>query len=311
MIGFIGISFLALAFLMALVASHQLMIRRPQVVDRRIYEVGTPVGTVLNIAGERRLQTKLLSRFLAFAATLAPSSLRGRDLRDQLAGGGVYAADGIRLYVGAKVLLAGLLGSASYMVMMLMHRPQAEQTIAGLMIGLIGFNLPVIWLRLRTQRRRYAIRLALPDALDLLVVCVEAGLGVNAALMRVGGELRWSCPPLSQELRLLNQEIRAGNSRPIALRNLAQRVPIPDIQSLVAMFVQADRLGTSVGRPLRVHSDMLRTKRRQRAEESARKATVKLIFPLVFFIFPELLVVILGPAGLQLFNTLLEMAGHP
>jgi tight adherence protein C len=171
-----------------------------------------------------------------------------------------------------------------------------------------GFLLPSMWVSIRASRRREQIRVSLPDALDLLVVCVEAGLGLNSALVRVGREIQWSCPPLSDELRLLNQEIRAGTPRPTALRGLAARVPIPDVQSLVAMFIQTDRLGTSIGRSLRVHADSLRRKRRQRAEENARKATIKLIFPLILFIFPELLVVLLGPAGIKLLNTLREMS---
>jgi tight adherence protein C len=285
------------------------MSRRNESLERRLYKIGDGGQAAVAISGpERRVETKPLSRLLAFAATLAPSSLRGQNLRDQLAGGGLYASDAVRLFLGAKVMLSLALGSATYGALVFMHRPQAEQLVFALMAALFGFQAPSLWLRIRTLRRQQAIRLALPDALDLLVVCVEAGLGLNAAIVRVGNELRWTCPPLSQELRLVNQEIRAGNSRIVALRNFAARVTIPDVKSLVAMFVQSDRLGTSIGRALRVHSDMLRTKRRQRAEERARKATVKLIFPLVFFVFPELLVVILGPAGLQLFNTLSQMA---
>ncbi|MGD8394506.1 MAG: type II secretion system F family protein [Candidatus Eiseniibacteriota bacterium] len=311
MIGIMGIGLLALGFLMALVASLQLLSTRRQQLERRLYELGSGGETAMALGGpEHRAVASPFSRLLTFAATLAPGSWRGQGLRDQLAGGGFYSSDAVQLFIGAKVLLAGLLGTGAYALLVVTHQAQSTQVLCGLVAALAGFQLPAVWLRLRTARRRQQIRIALPDALDLLVVCVEAGLGLNAAIVRVGNELRWNCPPLSQELRLLNQEIRAGNSRTVALRNFAARVPIADIRSLVAMFIQCDRLGTSIGRSLRVHADLLRTKRRQRAEENARKATVKLIFPLVFFVFPELLVVILGPAGLELFTTLSKMVNQ-
>lgn len=312
MIGFIGIGFLCIAFALSVFAAFELLSRRREDVERRIYRIGSGSEAALAIGGpERRTETPLFGRLLAFMATLAPSSLRGQDLRDQLAGGGLYSSDAVRLFIGAKVLFAGTLAFSTYSALVFFHRPQAEQALFALAAGLVGFHLPALWLRLRTNARRQEIRLALPDALDLLVVCVEAGLGLNAAIVRVGYEIQWSCPALSQELKLINQEIRAGNSRQVALRNFSARVPIPDVQSLVAMFIQSDRLGTSIARSLRVHADLLRTKRRQRAEENARKATVKLIFPLVFFVFPELLVVILGPAAIELFETLFEMIGQP
>ncbi len=242
-----------------------------------------------------------------FAATFMPGSLRGRGLREQLAGAGFYNIDAVPMFVGSKLVGAAVAALLCYEIGVLLHHAPSQQALYGLMGGVAGFLAPSIWVWSRATSRREAIRLALPDALDLLVVCVEAGLGLNAALVRVGRELRWNCRPLSEELALINQEMRAGLPRNVALRNFAGRVPVPDIQSLVAMFVQTDRLGTSIARSLRVHADSLRTKRRQRAEEKARAATIKLIFPLVFFIFPELLVVILGPAGIRLWNTLREV----
>lgn len=159
-----------------------------------------------------------------------------------------------------------------------------------------GFLLPQIWVTWRVRVRQRRIVLGLPDALDLLVVCVEAGLGLDQALYRVTQELRLVHPELSEELQLVNLEMRVGKSRVDALRELALRTGVDDIKSLVAMLIQTDRFGTDLARALRVHSDNLRTKRRQRAEEMAAKATVKMVPPLVFCIFPALFVVLLGPA---------------
>ena len=149
------------------------------------------------------------------------------------------------------------------------------------------------------KRRQHRIRLSLPDALDLLVVSVEAGLGLDQALQRVGDELAFAHPDLSDELRLINLELRAGKARAEALHNLAERTGVDDLSSLVAMLVQTDKFGTSVAQSLRVHSETLRTKRRQRAEEAAAKTGVKMVFPLVFCIFPAIWVVTHRPGGHQ------------
>jgi tight adherence protein C len=169
---------------------------------------------------------------------------------------------------------------------------------------MLGFLLPELWLTLRVQRRQHKIRLALADVLDLLVVCVEAGLGLDQALVRVAEELRLAHPELSEELQLVHLEMRVGKSRLEALRELGARTGVDDIKALVAMLIQTDRFGTSVAQSLRVHADSMRTKRRQRAEEAAAKAPVKMVPVLVFFIFPALFVVILGPAVITLLRQL-------
>jgi tight adherence protein C len=159
------------------------------------------------------------------------------------------------------------------------------------------------------RNRQKEMQKALPDALDMLVVSVEAGLGLNQALVRVSEEIYRISPVLSEQLALVNLEIRAGTSREEALRNLAERTGLQDISSLVGMLIQTDRFGTSVAQALRVHSETMRTKRRQRAEEAAAKTTIKMVFPLVFCIFPALFVVILGPALIQIYKALAGFGG--
>jgi tight adherence protein C len=167
-----------------------------------------------------------------------------------------------------------------------------------------GLSLPGVFLRAKVRKRQEAIIDALPDALDLLTVCVEAGLGVNSAFLRIAEEFRLSSPTLSEEFDVVNREMVAGKPRMDALRALANRTGVEDVKSLVAMLVQTERLGTSLAQSLRVHSDSLRVRRRQRAEEAAAKTTIKLVFPLVFLLFPALFIVILGPGMLQILRVL-------
>jgi tight adherence protein C len=164
--------------------------------------------------------------------------------------------------------------------------------------ALVGYMLPGLWLNLKVRRRQTLLRRALPDALDLLVICVEAGLGLDQAIMKIAQELRITHPQLSEEFQLVNLEMRVGKTRIEALHELGRRTGLDDIKSLVAMLVQTERFGTSIAQSLRVYSDDMRIKRRQRAEERSAKTTVKMVPALVFFIFPALMVVILGPAVL-------------
>lgn len=173
----------------------------------------------------------------------------------------------------------------------------------------IGYYLPNILLRNIISRRQRDIFECFPDALDLMTVCVEAGLAIDAALARVAAEISLKSRVLADELQLVTLELRAGNSKEKALRNLALRTGVEDIDALVAMLIQAERFGTSIADSLRVQSDQLRTKRRQRAEEAAAKIALKLLFPLIFFIFPSLLVVLMGPAFIQIYRVLLPTMG--
>jgi tight adherence protein C len=180
--------------------------------------------------------------------------------------------------------------------------------LMALLVCAVGYVLPGMALARMAKRRQHRIRLSLPDALDLLVVSVEAGLGLDQALQRVADELAFAHPDLCDELRLINLELRAGTARSEALHNLARRTALDDISSLVTMLVQTDKFGTSVAQSLRVHSETLRTKRRQRAEEAAAKTGAKMVFPLVICIFPAIWVVTLGPAVIKFIQILLPMA---
>lgn len=210
------------------------------------------------------------------------------------------------LFYGIKVALALLLllgfGATGY----LGNNPLLYSVLA----ILLGAMLPDMWMGRRIARRKENIQLAIPDALDLTVVCVEAGLGLDQSLMRIGQEIRSIHRDLSDELRLLNLEVNAGKSRAQSLRNLANRTEVDDLKALVAVLIQTDRFGTSVAQSLRVFSDSLRIKRRQRAEERAAKTTIKMIPPLVFFILPAIFVVVLGPAIITLVQEFLPSLGN-
>jgi len=175
----------------------------------------------------------------------------------------------------------------------------------------LGYFLPNVFLERRIAYRKREILDSFPDAMDLIIVCVESGLGLDAALARVSEEMHMISPTLGEELHLINLELRAGSSRERALRNLALRTGVEDIDTLVAMLVQSDRFGTSIAQALRVHAENLRTKRRLRAEEAAAKIALKLLFPLIFFIFPSMLLVLLGPALISIHRIMLPaLAGQ-
>jgi tight adherence protein C len=173
-----------------------------------------------------------------------------------------------------------------------------------LLAAFIGYLMPDWWLSWRIKARQHRLRLALPDGLDLLVICVEVGLGLDQALMRVANELLIVHPELSEELQLVTAEMRVGKTRIEALRELGRRTGLEDIKSLVGMLIQTERFGTSIAQSLRIYSEDLRTKRRQRAEELSAKTSVKMVPVLVVFIFPALMAVILGPAIIMLMRTM-------
>lgn len=208
------------------------------------------------------------------------------------------------VFLGSRLALMIVFVSLAFLLPVLFPGPGVKRFLflfvtAG---ALIGYSLPGMWLKSRTTERKRRLLNELPDALDLLVVCVEAGMGLDQAIERVSREVATSAPEISKELKLLTLELRAGKKRHDALRALSLRIGLDDVDALVTLLVQADSFGTSVATTLRVYSDTMRTRRFQRAEETAAKLPVKLLFPLVLFILPALFVVIIGPAGLQLMD---------
>ena len=211
----------------------------------------------------------------------------------------------VTVYFGVRALLA--IGA---LVMVLVTGLGISSPLFLIALPLGGYMLPKFQLKRLIRKRQFRIRLGLPDALDLTVICVEAGLGLDQALMRVGEDLQHAHPDLSNEFRLVNLELRAGKARAEALRNLSDRTGVDDMRALVAVLIQTDRFGTSIAQALRVHSDSLRTERRQRAEEQAAKTTIKMVPVLVLFVFPSMFIVSLGPAAIQLIRVLLPEIGR-
>jgi tight adherence protein C len=201
-------------------------------------------------------------------------------------------------YFGARVLMAAL----GFVVVLAVSGVNNLPLLAG--VTGFGFFLPRFILKRMIKDRQNRIRLGLPDALDLTVICVEAGLALDQALMRVGQDLHHAHADLSDEFHLVNLEMRAGKPRVEALRNLVERTGVDDIRALVGTLIQTDRFGTSVAQALRVHSDSLRTERRQRAEEQAAKTTIKMVPPLVIFVLPSIIFVTIGPAVIELVRQL-------
>jgi tight adherence protein C len=272
---------------------------RTAVIDRRLQELTSD-----------RDQGGPKNRFVAFAGFMkrvgekAPRSAKELgQLRLRLVQAGYRRDEALTIFFGMRMVFAlslFALFSTSFIV-----RPNLTFALAGLGVGYV---LPGVVLARLAKRRAHRIRLSLADMLDLLVVSVEAGLGLDQAMSRVGTELAFAYPELSDELRLINLELRAGKPRSEALRNLADRTGVDDLSSLVTMLIQTDKFGTSVAQSLRVYSETLRTKRRQRAEEAAAKTGVKMVFPLVLCIFPAIWVVTIGPAAIKFVTVLFPMA---
>lgn len=222
---------------------------------------------------------------------------------------GIRNRNVIITFFGAKVICAVCLsmGFVAAMVLFQLNVPVLFSMTVVIWLSFAGFYLPNLWLSLKTSRRQDAFLRGFPDALDLLGVCVEAGMGLDAAIKRVGDEMRLSNKVLSDEFGLLNLEMRAGKERKEAMKSMADRVDLEDVRSWVSMLIQTDRFGTSIGHALQVHSNSLRIKRSQRLEELAAKLPVKLLFPTILCIFPSMLLVIMGPALIRIFKM---FSGH-
>jgi tight adherence protein C len=258
------------------------------------------VGTPLPVDSSAELEPDQVAAFLKRIGKRLPQSpAELGKLQLRLVQAGYRGGEALPIFLGIRVGF-GLLLFAICMTPII-GRPNLIVAL-----GAMGFGylLPPMVLARKAKKRQHRIRLSLADALDLLVVSVEAGLGLDQALSRVGQELEFAYPDLSGEFRLVNLELLAGTGRSTALRNLADRTGVDDLSQLVAMLVQTDKFGTSVANSLRVFSETLRTKRRQRAEEAAAKTGVKMVFPLVLCIFPAIWIVTIGPAAIQFMKVL-------
>lgn len=238
---------------------------------------------------------------------LPPSATEAKKLQKQLMHAGFRSADAPIVYRGIQLVSMAGFPLIVAGVCAVLARPLMSALIYIILAFVVGFILPRYFLGRVTKNRQRNLRWGLADALDLMVVSVEAGLGLNAAMMKVASEMKDVHPAVATEFELCNLEIRVGRDRDEALRNLAERTGVDDLRSLVAMLIQTDKFGTSIAKGLRVFSDSLRTKRRQRAEQEAQKAAVKLLFPLACFLFPTLFIAILGPAFLNLIDVLGRM----
>ncbi|MGD9878179.1 type II secretion system F family protein [Desulfococcus sp.] len=220
---------------------------------------------------------------------------------------GIRRKNAAHIFWGAKIVFSvGLM--LLFLMMQLMFFKGMTFTIILLMcvgFAYMGLYLPEIWLDLKIAKRKEQIFKGLPDALDLMVVCVEAGMDLNAAINKVAEELYLTCPPLSEEFKIMSLETRAGKSRQSALRNLGMRVGLDEMNNLVTMLIQTDKFGTSSAQALRVYSDTSRAKRFSIAEEKAAKLGVKILFPLIFFIMPAVFVVLVGPGLIRVYETLI------
>ncbi len=237
---------------------------------------------------------RLLSIFSRFSRKNKP---RFSELRLSLMQAGHYSHNSVRIFISLRIWIAIVMFSIALVPALVAGNQLPPVLLLAILVSfpMMGYSLPGIVLNAKIRRRRNEIADGLPDALDFLVVCVEAGLGLNAALIRVGSELQMRCKALGDELLLVNQEMRAGLSREQALRNLSKRNPIEDLRVLVGSLILGDKLGTSVSSTLRAQADSMRTRVRQRAEETAAQASIKMIFPLIFLILPALFIVIMGP----------------
>jgi tight adherence protein C len=226
---------------------------------------------------------------------------------------GLRSARAPVVFYAAKTLLTFLLPLIALLVITLSNATIPSRVVGAMVIvaATIGYFLPNAVLSRLIETRQQAIFEHFPDALDLITTCIEAGLALDAAIDKVATESVEKCPPLAEELHLVTLELRAGSSRDRALRNLALRAGTEDIGLLVAMLIQAERFGTSIAQSLKVHADVLRSKRQQNAEERAAKVATKLLFPLMFCIFPAMLLVLMGPAMLNIYHALLPTLTAP
>lgn len=285
------------------------LVMRSRIISHRLQ------GGSATVAGSPTSGEQWLSRMAEVAAPLAKlarpaEGWESSRLRIRFMNAGLRHASAPMLYFAAKAGLALalpvlLMISQGIGISSLKWNSDAMLFVL-LLLATIGYYLPNLWLSLRVKSHQLELFEAFPDAIDMIIVCIEAGLGLDAAIARTGEEMRMRSPALADELHLVSLELRVGASRIEALHNLSLRTGLDEVAALVAMLQQADRFGSSIAESLRVHAEDLRTRRRQKAEEAAAKIPLKLLFPLIFCIFPSLMVVLVGPAAINIYRVFLK-----
>ncbi len=288
--GLAALSFLAVFLL---IASGGLLLFYREAMLQRISAVITPRGKRSNLRSTIQHTQSSLGEMMGHLERVLPKSPAEVSITGQrLIRAGYRSETAVKTFYGAKVLLPLLLCLLATVTGLAQHSPLIFYALA---LGL-GFIVPDFWLGRRISIRQTKIREGLPDVLDLLVICIEAGQSIDQATVRTAEELRKAQPAITDELSLVVLEQRAGRARGEAWRHFADRTAVESVRNLVSVLVQSEQFGTSAAKTLRIHADTLRTHRRQTVEEQAAKTTVKLVFPLVFFIFPSIFVVTVGPA---------------
>ena len=284
---------------------------RPANAEQRLRRVLEPTAPRSDPSVLAQRQEKFQAR-VAVAATRLGKSIRPSDeaelgkIRLKLLNAGFRGEQSVLIFCGMK-FLSLMIGLAIAVPLVVGRYGMTRQGLTySVMAGAIGFYLPDWIVNGRMKKRSESIFLGLPDALDLMVVCVEAGLGLDTAMRRVTSELSTSCPILCEEFAIANFQVQMGRTRKDVLRDLGTRTGVDDMRALAAVVIQAEKFGSSIGSALRVQSDSMRLRRRQLAEERAAKTAVKIMIPLVLFIFPGVFVVLVGPAGIQIATTLLN-----
>ncbi len=298
------VAFLAgLSAALAVLFLAQMSPSRPAHLTRQLDELRRASG----VLGRDASVSDRHERLMLLLQHLGERIGRGRNEKSTrlwLIQAGYLTMNAVPVYWGSRVGAAMAMAAVGMLLVPLFNPTLTAVVMGAGWLAALGWIIPPFIVRRRLVKRQKEVQRALPDALDMLVVCVEAGLGLNQALLRVADEIHFVSPLLSEQIIMVNLEIRAGTAREDALRMLAERTGLADVSSLVAMLIQTDRFGTSVANALRVQSHSLRTKRRQRAEEAAAKTAIKLVFPLVLCVFPALFVVILGPAVIQILENM-------
>jgi len=304
---YLGSLLLAVSVALIVLAVAQIIPARSSGLARRLAELeraGDDPFSVLQRRGRqaRREKWEALLQQLGERAS-GRSDAEESATRQRMVHAGIQNPNAAAIYSGIRIALPLALGALGFVL-----APSLSGTWILLVIGpaALGWIAPSFWLDRKIGTRKKDIQKAMADALDMMVTCVEAGLGINQAILRVAEEIRYISVVLSQELMMVNLEIRAGRPREDALRNLAYRTGVDDVRELATMLIQTDRFGTSVAQALRVHAETLRVKRRQRAEEEAAKTTIKILFPVLFCIFPGLFVVIIGPGAITIYENLVK-----